>query len=90
MKSAPHSHTHCQVATADPQAITWQRVCLSKPTTDRQTDEEKEALGGNSRFAKAGVSCFYDSEVQNLSFVHLMKFSAEKPRLRKAAKRYEA
>jgi hypothetical protein len=49
---------------------------------------EKEALGGNSRFAKAGVSCFYDSEVLNLSFVHLMKFSAKNPRLRKAAKRY--
>jgi hypothetical protein len=42
----------------------------------------------NSRFAKAGVSCFYDSEVLNSSFVHLMKFSAEKPRLRQAAKRY--
>jgi len=41
----------------------------------------------NSRFAKAGVSCFYDSEVLNSSFVHLMKFSAENPRLRKAAKR---
>jgi hypothetical protein len=42
----------------------------------------------NSRFAKAGVSCFYDSEVLNLDIVHLMKFSAENPRLRKAAKRY--
>jgi len=42
----------------------------------------------NSRFAKAGVLCFYDSEVQNSNFMHLMKFSAEKPRLRKAAKRY--
>ena len=42
----------------------------------------------NSRFAKAGVWCFYDSEVLNSSFVHLMKFSAENPRLRKAAKRY--
>jgi hypothetical protein len=42
----------------------------------------------NSRFAKAGVSCFYESEVLNSRFVHLMKFSAEKPRLRKAAKRY--
>ena len=30
----------------------------------------------NSRFAKAGVSCFYDSEMLNPSFVHLMKFSA--------------
>ena len=42
----------------------------------------------NSRFAKAGVSCFYDSEVLNSSFVLLMKFSAENPRLRKAAKRW--
>ena len=44
----------------------------------------------NSRFAKAGVSCFYDTEVLNSSFVRLMKFSAEKPRLRKAANRYAA
>jgi hypothetical protein len=43
----------------------------------------------NSCFAKAGVSCFFDSEVLNSSIVHLMKFSAEKPRLRKAAKRYK-
>jgi hypothetical protein len=41
----------------------------------------------NSHFAKAGVLCFYDSEVLNSSFVHLMKFSAENFRLRKAAKR---
>jgi hypothetical protein len=47
----------------------------------------KRTTGYNSRFAKAGVSCFYDSEVLNSSFVHLMKFSAENPRLRKAAKR---
>jgi hypothetical protein len=43
----------------------------------------------NSRFAKAGVSCFYDSEVLYPSFVHLMKFSAKNPRLRKAAKRWQ-
>jgi hypothetical protein len=43
----------------------------------------------NNRFAKAGGSCFYDSEVLNSNFVHLMKFSAEKPRLRKAAKRWQ-
>lgn len=49
---------------------------------------EEETTGANSRFAKAGVSYFYDSEVPNSSFVHLMKFSAENPRLRKAAKRY--
>jgi len=43
--------------------------------------------GYNSRFAKAGVSGFYDSDVLNSSFVLLMKFSAKNPRLRKAAKR---
>ena len=47
----------------------------------------RKTTGYNSRFAKAGVSCFYDREVLNPSFVHLMKFSAENPRLRKAAKR---
>lgn len=35
------SHTHCQVAPADTQTNTWQRVCLSNRTTDRQTDEER-------------------------------------------------
>jgi hypothetical protein len=48
---------------------------------------DKKTAAGNSRFAKAGVSCFFDSEVLNSSFVHLIKFSAENPRLRKAAKR---
>jgi hypothetical protein len=49
---------------------------------------EQRTTTANSRFAKTGVSCFYDSEVLNSSFVHLMEVSAEKPRLRKAAKRY--
>lgn len=40
---------------------------------------------GNSSVAKAGGSCFYDSEVLNSSFVHFMKISANNPRLRKAA-----
>jgi hypothetical protein len=52
-----------------------------------KADDRKECRTANSRFAKAGVSCFYESEVLNLSCVHLMKFSAENPRLRKAAKR---
>ncbi len=40
---------------------------------------EKEGRRHNSRFAKAGVPCFYDSEVLNSNFVHLMKFSAKNP-----------
>jgi len=51
-------------------------------TTDRKTPY-------NSTFAIGGVSCFYESEVLTPSFVHIMKFSAEIPRLRKAAKRYK-
>jgi hypothetical protein len=39
-----------------------------------------------SRFAKAGGSGFYDSEVPNSSFLHLMKFSAKILCLRKTAK----
>jgi hypothetical protein len=39
----------------------------------------------NSSYPKGGVSCFYDSEVLNSTFVHLMKFSAKNPRLRKVA-----
>ena len=39
----------------------------------------------NSRFAKTGVSCFYNSEVQNSNFVYLMKFSAENPAHRQYA-----
>ena len=30
-----NSHTHCQVALADTQAKTWQRVCLFQRTADR-------------------------------------------------------
>jgi hypothetical protein len=50
---------------------------------------EKEQRTANSRFAKAGVWCFYESEVLNSSFVHLMKFSAENSRLRKSENRYK-
>jgi hypothetical protein len=54
----------------------------------RNTLLTEESPATNSRFAKAGVSCFYDSEVLNPSFVHLMKFSAKNPRPRQAPKRY--
>ena len=45
----------------------------------RNTLLTEESPATNSRFAKAGVSCFYDSEVLNPSFVHLMKFSVKIP-----------
>jgi len=51
------------------------------------TELQTRTTGYNSRFAKAGVSCFYDSEVLNSSFVYPLKLRAEKPHLRIAAKR---
>ncbi len=54
----------------------------------RNTLLTEESPATNSRIAKAGVSCFYDSEVLNPSFVHRMKFSAKNPRLRQAPNRY--
>ena len=83
-----HSHTHCQVAPVDTQAKTWQRVCLSNRTTDRQTDEEEKALGGNSRLPQVAVTwlikglCSYSASVQVDSLVLLNRH------LRQAAKRY--
>lgn len=61
---------------------------FNKMKIDKRNDRTEKRTH-NSRFAKAGVLCFYESEVLNSSFVHLMKFSAENPRLRKAAKRYD-
>jgi len=52
-----HSHTHCQVAQADPQAKTRQRVWLSNRTKDSKTHKRQEGQqltavwrngGGNS------------------------------------------
>ncbi len=37
-----HSHTHCQVAQADPQTKTWQRVCLSNRNKDSETHDRQE------------------------------------------------
>lgn len=52
-------------------------------------NEEKQRTA-NSRFAKAGVLSFCESEVLNSRFVLRMKFSAENPRLRKAANRWRS
>jgi hypothetical protein len=82
-----NSHTHCQVAQADTQAKTWQRVCLSKRTTDRQTDEEKEALGGNSVYVAIAGEVVNRRSVLLRNFVLNGKVSASNPLLHIHAKR---
>jgi len=81
------SHTHWQAAQANAMTKACQRVCLPNRTTDRKTDEEKKALGGNSVYvAIAG-------EVVNRRYVLLINIvlngqeSASNPLLHIHAKR---
>lgn len=48
----------------------------------------KRATSANIGFAKAGVTCFYDSLVLNQSAVLRLNICAESPRLRKAENRW--
>jgi hypothetical protein len=83
-----HSHTHCQVAPADTQAKTWQRVCLPNRTTDRQTNEEKEALGGNRRLAQWRVTWLIEHSTSHQLLWCIDSFELRNPPLRQAPKRY--
>jgi len=87
--SQPNSHTHCQVAQADPQAKTWQRVCLFQPTTDRQQLDRDRRAAHNKVLPKAGVTDFYDTFVLNQTLVFQINSSAEKPRLRQYPNRWQ-
>lgn len=58
-----HSHTHCQVAQADTQAKTWQRVCLSN-----RTDEKRK-----STIAQHCIKAIAGDVVKSRS-VHIINF----------------
>lgn len=60
-KPTLHSHTHCQVTPADPQAKTWQRVCLFQRTTDRQSTRKIEGKPITAVWRNGGLSASYDS-----------------------------
>ena len=51
-----HSHTHCQVAQAKAQTKTWQRVCLSHRTTDRQSGRKTEGQQLTAVWRNGGFS----------------------------------
>ena len=81
-----HSHTHCQVAQANPQTKTWQRVCLSHSTTNRQSERKTEGQQLTAVLRNGGCSASYDSFLVGSSAVLRLNFCAENPPLRKAAK----
>ena len=82
------SHTHCQVAPADTQAKTWQRVCLFQRTTDRQSGRNKNTERTTAVWRNGGCSASYDSFVVGSGAVLRLNFCAKNPPLRQAAKRY--
>ena len=83
-----NSHTHCQVAPADPQAKSWQRVCLFHRTTARQSERKKNTERTTAVWRNGGFSASYDSFVVGSSAVLRLNFCAKNPPLRQAAKRY--
>lgn len=50
-----YSHTHCQVAQANTQTKTWQRVCLSHRTKDSETHDRQEGQQLTAVLQKRGV-----------------------------------
>lgn len=90
MQSYPNSHTHCQVAPAQAQAKTWQRVCLpyrTTKTTNKPADE-KEHRSDNTVLPKWRAKCYYETFVQGSTVVLLLNFSANNPPLRQYPNRY--
>jgi len=83
-----HSHTHCQVAPADPQAKTWQRVWLSHRTTARQSGRKTEGQQLTAVWRNGGCNASYDSFVVGSSAVLRLNFCSKNPPLRQAANRY--
>ncbi len=83
-----NSHTHFQVAPADPKAKTWQRVWLFQRTTDRQSGRKKNTERTTAVWRNGGFSASYDGFVVGSSAVLRLNFCAKNPPLRQAAKRY--
>ena len=82
-----NSLTHCQVAPADTQAKTWQRVWLFHRTTNRQSRRKKNTERTTAVWRNGGFSASYDSVVVGSSAVLRLNICAENPPLRQAAKR---
>ena len=83
------SHTHWQAPQANAQTKACQTVCLPNRTADRKTDEEKEALGGNSTYKKLAVQWLNEAFYFASSAVLADSFRLRNRQLLVAAKRYQ-
>ena len=87
MTAHANSHTHYQIAQANTQTKTWQRVCLFQRTTDKQTVRKKNTERTTTVWRNGGFGASYDSFVVGSSAVLRLNFCAENPPLRQAANR---
>jgi len=83
-----NSHTHCQVAPANSQAKTWQRVCLSHRTTDRQSTRKTEGQQLTAVWRNGGCSGKLKFSNSNQVLWWVDSFVLRNPPLRQAANRY--
>ncbi|MBK6953249.1 MAG: hypothetical protein IPH24_14755 [Crocinitomicaceae bacterium] len=83
-----HSHTHCQVAQADTQAKTWQRVCLSNRTKDSETHDRQEGHLLTAPTRNWRFSASYDSFLVQQTLVLRMNICGKNRQLLVAANRY--
>lgn len=83
-----NSHTHYQVAPADAQAKTWQRVCLFQPYNGQTIKTREEHRTDNKRFAKKRVQCLNEALCFVSSSMLADSLVLRNPLLRQAPKRY--
>jgi hypothetical protein len=89
MISTLHRHTHCQVAQANAQTQTWQRVWLSQRTTDRQLARKTEGQQLTAVWQKWRFSPSYDNFVGKQTVVLHINICGKKRHLRQAANRWQ-
>lgn len=82
------SHTHCQVAQADTQAKTWQRVCLFQRTADRKATRKTEGQHPTAVWRNGGGRGKLNSSFSNQLLCLVDNEVLRNPPLRQAAKRY--
>jgi hypothetical protein len=83
-----NSHTHCQVAQANAQTKTWQRVCLFQSTKDSETHDRQEGQQLTAVWRNGELCASYDSFVVGSSAAVLrLNFCAKNPPLPQVAKR---
>lgn len=82
-----NSHTHYQIAPAETQAKTWQRVYLSQRTTDRQSRRKKNTERTTAVLCNGGCSGILKVSFSYQVLWWVDSLVLQNPPLRKAANR---